>query len=180
MKAIDPRADVAPATTRPPYVRADWSLGLHRGSWTRTSAVQALCAYMTTRSRYACTVHVSVPGTHVHVRTCGDPCKCKPSSTCTGSTGASLHQLLQEFNPPIKFHGVPRQRCRRSPKRSKLHQPCKCYYHYNIMCRSTSTRRTTQAGMAHILAMLYRLMDRRGHGHADATTFYINTTCMET
>jgi hypothetical protein len=43
----------------------------------------------------------------------------------------------------------------------------KCYYHY-------------KAGMAHILAMLYRLMDRRGHGHADATPFYINTTCMET
>jgi hypothetical protein len=36
------------------------------------------------------------------------------------------------------------------------------------------------SGMAHISAMLHRLMDRRGHGHVDATHFYINTTCMET
>jgi hypothetical protein len=30
-------------------------------------------------------------------------------------------------------------------------------------------------GMTHIPVMLHRLMDRRGHGHADATHIYTNT-----
>jgi hypothetical protein len=90
---------------------------------------------------------------------------------------ASLHRLLQEFNPPIKFHDDVAEEVRSD---SSYTNHTKCYYHYNTMCCSTPMRRTTQAGMAHILAMLYRLMDRRGHGHADATPFYINTTCMET
>jgi hypothetical protein len=30
-------------------------------------------------------------------------------------------------------------------------------------------------GMTHIPVMLYRLMDQRGHGHADATHIYTNT-----
>jgi hypothetical protein len=30
-------------------------------------------------------------------------------------------------------------------------------------------------GMTHISVMLHRLMDRRGHGHADATHIYTNT-----
>jgi hypothetical protein len=55
----------------------------------------------------------------------------------------SLHQLLQYLHM-IKFYGVRRRRCRRSPKRFKLHEPCKCDYD-DIMRRSTPTRRTTQA-----------------------------------
>jgi hypothetical protein len=73
----------------------------------------------------------------------------------------------------IKFHDVPRRCCRRSLKRSKLHQPCK-YDYDDTTQSSTPTRRTTQAGMANILAMLYRLMDRRGP-HANATYIYTNT-----
>jgi hypothetical protein len=75
--------------------------------------------------------------------------------------------------PPAKFHGVPTTTLLRSPKRSKLHQPCKCNHDYTT-CRSTPTRRTTRAGEADDPALLHRLMDRRGH-HADAIYIYTNT-----
>ena len=52
----------------------------------------------------------------------------------------------------------------RSPKQSKLHLPCKCYYDNNTTCRSTPTRRMTQAGVVDAPAPLYRPIDRRGHG----------------
>ena len=89
------------------------------------------------------------------------------------TTGTSLHQLLQVQPHVIKLHDVPRPCCRRSPRRSKLHQPCKCDCD-DTMRRSTPTRRTTQVGMVDIPTMLYRLMDRRGP-HADAIHIYTNT-----
>jgi hypothetical protein len=76
--------------------------------------------------------------------------------------------------PRDQAHGVPRRRCRGSPRRFKRHQPCKCDYDDTTQS-STPTRRTTQAGMADIPVMLYRLMDRRGP-HANATYIYTNTT----
>ena len=113
--------------------------------------------YMHIRARtgHACTCRLRVPRTRARRRT-------------------SLRQQLQQLQM-IKFHDVPRRRCQGSPKQSELHQPCKCYYHYNTMCRSTPTRRTTQVDMADVPAMLYRLMDRRGHGRFDATHIYTNT-----
>ena len=75
--------------------------------------------------------------------------------------------------PRDQAHGVPRRRCRGSPRRFKRHQPCKCDYDDTTQS-STPTRRTTQAGMADIPVMLYRLMDRRGP-HANATYIYTNT-----
>jgi hypothetical protein len=97
---------------------------------------------------------------HMHART--DPslvhlCTSKKRPGCAHGQGRDADQMhlphrmqvftkllqLQQLHV-IKFHGVPRQRCLGSPKQSMLHQPCKCSYH-NTMCRSTPTRRTTQA-----------------------------------
>jgi hypothetical protein len=72
--------------------------------------------------------------------------KSSSSSSVTSSTGSSLHQPLQQLYV-IKLHGVTK----------KSYQPCKCDCD-DTMRRSTPTRRTTQAGMADIPAMLYRLM----------------------
>ena len=109
---------------------------------------------------------------HIRART-GHACTCRLRENTSKATYKS--SSTTSTTPDDKFHDVPRRRCQGSPKQSELHQPCKCYYHYNTMCRSTPTRRTTQAGMADVPAMLYRLMDRRGHGHVDATHIYTNT-----
>jgi hypothetical protein len=85
----------------------------------------------------------------------------------------SLHQLLQHLHM-IKFYGVRRRRYRGSPRRFKLHEPCKCDYD-DIMRRSTPTRRTTQAAWlmsqsCYIGSWTTRPWTRRHHPH-----IYTNT-----
>ena len=116
-----------------------------------------LDAYVMTRGQRACMVHASVPSTHacIYAYACQDPYGDKQGEVQVfvishKLNSASLHQPLQQLHV-IEFHGVPRRCCRRSPKRSKLHQPCKCDYD-DTTCRSTRTRRTTQADMADIPA----------------------------
>ena len=114
-----------------------WRLSCERGRQDKNLKMQVLHqdasnVKMQTRPRRA-SVHARTghactygPG-RVHLPTSPERARCKPRDDASTTTGTSLHQLLQVQPHVIKLHDVPRPCCRRSPRRSKLHQPCKCY-----------------------------------------------------
>ena len=135
-------------------------LDLEGGCWTRLAKIWHRCACMAHAPMLTCT-HMQVlyggyvqPRCHKQARRpCGQP----------GARRRDDDQLLQQLRCDQADQRTSTM-LPRSPKQSKLHLPCKCYYDNNTTCRSTPTRRMTQAGVVDAPAPLYRPIDWRGHG----------------